>query len=89
MDRINKTWEFPEDIKFEEVPQFLKKFEKIPHDQVITFDLTKTMNIHSSFLGFLIHAKRKIEGNNGTFRLKASESIRKIFSMVNLSDYLV
>ena len=89
MEIRENTWEFPDNVSFEEVPVFLMKFDKTAHDQTITFDLRKTVNIHSSFIGFLIHAKRKVEVENGELRLILSKSIEKTFSMLNLSEYLI
>ena len=89
MNLTGNTWKFPSNIEFEEVTNYLKKFEKLSHDKPITFDLSDTENIHSSFIGFLIHAKRKIEKENGELTLIISRPMEKIFSMLNLHDYWV
>ena len=89
MEFKNNTWKFPVDIEFEEVTNYLMKFDKMSQNQTITFDLSETRNIHSSFIGFLIHAKRKIESEKGRLILIISPSLEKIFTMLNLHNYWV
>ena len=55
--------------------------------EVVTFDLTKTVNIHSSFIGFLIHAKHHINKNGGRLVLLLSLTVEKILIMLNIIEY--
>lgn len=89
MELKGNTWRFSENIEFEEVTNYLKRFDKLAHNQTITFDLSETENIHSSFIGFLIHAKRKIESGKGKLILVISPSLEKIFTMLKLNDYWI
>lgn len=88
MNQYTYTWTFPKDIKFDMVPHYLKKFDKIPENPDIIFDLSVTKNIHSSFIGFLIHAKRKTEKQGSKLILQISPSLEKIFFMLNIENYL-
>jgi anti-anti-sigma regulatory factor len=89
MELKENPWIFPENIEFEEVTNYLKKFDKMSHNLPITFDLSETENIHSSFIGFLIHAKRKIDNEKGKLVLIISPSLEKIFTMLNMNNYWV
>ncbi len=89
MELKDNTWRFPENIEFEEVTNYLRKFDKLSHNQTITFDLSETENIHSSFIGFLIHAKRRMETEKGNLILIISPSLEKIFTMLNLNNYWI
>jgi hypothetical protein len=81
------TWSFPQDIKFEEVAEYLEKFKKIDSSRKVIFDLRDTLNVHSSFIGFLIHAKNIIESKNGSMVLDLSFTVRRILSLMNVMDY--
>ncbi len=92
MNKFDTKWEkwvFPEQIKFEEVSLYLQKFEKRDHNSKIIFDLTKTKDIHSSFIGFLIHAKHNISQECGSLVLLLSFTAEKIFTMLNILDYFL
>ena len=80
-------WTFPTTIEFDEVPNYSKKFEKIPHNNSITFDLSDTESIHSSFIGFLLNAKRELDMEQGQLNLTLSPSLEKFFLMMKLTDY--
>lgn len=77
---------FPRDISFEEVPLYMENFDKTARGNVI-FDLTMTESLHSSFLGFMIHAHRSIQKRGGTLLLLPSDTVEKLLLMMNLSDY--
>jgi anti-anti-sigma regulatory factor len=83
-----KTWIFPETIQFEEVSDYLKKFQSHNSSHEIIFDLRKTRNIHSSFIGFLIHAKDQTRRKNTSLSILTSFSMDRILSMMNVLDYL-
>ena len=80
---------FPQKIKFEEVSIYLQKFEKMDHNSTIIFDMSKTSNIHSSFIGFLIHAKSCVNRNNNIIILVLSHTVKKIFLMLDILDYFL
>ncbi|MBN1532691.1 MAG: hypothetical protein JXA20_08520 [Spirochaetes bacterium] len=78
---------FPKQIGFLDVADFMEKFNQIDPGLPVVFDLTETQDIHSSFLGFLLHAKNTIARKNGSLVLLLSYTIEKILFMVNLAEY--
>lgn len=82
-----RSWVFPEHINMEDVPIYIEKFKAIPSGMAITFDLRNTTRIHSSFVGFLIHAKHHVSKNEGRLVLMLSLTIEKILVMLNVFDY--
>ena len=89
MIKRKKTWSFPKDIAFEMTHIYSKKFEEMPFNQKISFDLSRTKNIHSSFIGFLIDAKQKIEKKGGSLELNISPELEKIFINKELNTFLI
>ncbi|HOO72461.1 MAG TPA: hypothetical protein PK926_11935 [Spirochaetota bacterium] len=82
-------WTFPENIKFEEVSDYLDRFKHIDASQKIIFDLTDTINIHSSFIGFMINAKHLTVRNGGSLTLRLSFTVERILTMLNIIDYFL
>ncbi len=79
MDNENQTvWRFPREIDFSLVSQYLKMMEKYNPDHILVFDLNDTEVVHSSFIGFLIHVKEKLEQDGVRLILETSPNIRKI-----------
>ena len=68
----DNNWTFPLQIDFEKVTQYINRFEEQKYNNKIIFDLSKTTYIHSSFIGFLIHAKLKIEKEGGILQILIS-----------------
>jgi hypothetical protein len=81
------SWEFPKSINIEEVSEYIEKLKYIEQGETVTFDLSKTVNIHSSFIGFLLHAKHSIHKNEGKLVLILSLTVEKILIMLNIIDY--
>ncbi len=77
---------FPRDISFEEVPEYMERFDKTAQSHVI-FDLTMTESLHSSFLGFMIHAHQSTQKRGGNLVLLLSDTAEKLLLMMNLLDY--
>ncbi len=85
---MNDTkWIFPKDINLYSVPEYMKKIDKINTKHTFIFDLIETEKIHSSFIGFLIFVKEKIENGGGRLILKISPSLQKTLNMMNIKDY--
>jgi len=82
-----KIWDFPKSITFEEVSEYLESLKNIKPGEALTLDLSKTVSIHSSFIGFLIHAKHYMNKNNGRLILLVSMTVEKILIMLNIIDY--
>src|SRR3990172_9394311 len=82
-----RLWEFPRNISIEKVSEYEDQLKEITRDDVITFDLRNTVRVHSSFIGFLIHAKHHIRKNGGNMVLFLSLTIEKILIMLNIIDH--
>lgn len=82
-----KEWLFPESIKFESVADYMQHFEQVDTSAHITFDLSDTTTIHSSFIGFLIHVKHMTQQNGGKLSLVLSFTAERILIMLNILDY--
>jgi hypothetical protein len=67
-NRINSRWVFPEDIDFETASTYIFNMGTINYGGVNVFDLSKTYNAHSSFIGFLIDIKQRIDSKGGENR---------------------
>jgi len=80
-------WIFPDNIKFDEVPQYVERLKEHDLNKRIIFDLSETVNMHSSFIGFLIHARYNIKNDGGTLLLHLSFTVEKILTMLNILDY--
>jgi anti-anti-sigma regulatory factor len=83
----NKIWIFPKSINIEEVSEYVERLKNLKNGEIVTFDLSKTVNIHSSFIGFLIHAKHHIRKNGGRLILLLSLTVEKILIMLNIIEY--
>ncbi len=53
----------------------------------IIFDLTQTINMHSSFVGFLIHAKHHLILRGNILLLRISLTVEKILILLNIMEY--
>lgn len=82
-----KAWYFPKSISIEQVSSYVDQLKYVEPVETVTFDLSKTVNIHSSFIGFLLHAKQNIEKNGGKLVLILSLTLEKILIMLNIIDY--
>ncbi len=87
MDLEKETWEFPSEISLEEVTAYSKKFDSMPHYRFYTFDLSLTKRIHSSYIGFLIDVKQKLDRGNGKLSIEISSSLEKIFEMLEVGRF--
>lgn len=81
------AWSFPPRISLDEVPGYLEKLKGMDMTGTVYFDLTDTVTIHSSFIGFLIHAKHTIRNNGGRLVLELSSTIEKILARLNIADF--
>ncbi len=86
MDDIN-TWKFSKSISPEEVSEYLDQLMLISPGASLTFDLSDTVNIHSNFIGFLIHAKHHVQKMGGKLTIILSLTVEKILIMLNIRDY--
>lgn len=84
---VNSKWIFPQNIKFDEVPDFLERLEEYDTRKRVILDLRKTDTVHSSFIGFLIHAKEIIRKSSGELVILPSCPLEKILIMMGLYDY--
>jgi hypothetical protein len=82
-----RVWDFPKSISIEQVSCYVEQLKYVKPEETVTFDLGKTVNIHSSFIGFLLHAKQNIGRNGGKLVLVLSLTLEKILIMLNIIDY--
>jgi hypothetical protein len=82
-----KIWAFPKNISIEQVSSYVEQLRYINPGETVNFDLSKTVNIHSSFIGFLLHAKQNIGRNGGKLVLVLSLTLEKILIMLNIINY--
>lgn len=83
----DSIWEFPRNINIEDVSEYVGHLKAMECDDILIFDLRNTVKIHSSFIGFLIHAKHHINKCGGKLVLHVSLTVEKILIMLNIFDY--
>ena len=83
----NNRWVFPRNISFESVAEYNQLFESLQHPADLTFDLTQTENMHSSYIGFLIHAKHSLNKKGASLSLILSFTAEKILTMLNIVEH--
>lgn len=84
----NNLWIFPTRIKLEDVPAYMHLFgEEKQREEQVVFDLTKTTDVHSSFIGFLLHAKASMVSSGGTLRIIPSLPLQRILYLLRITDH--
>ena len=81
------TWKFSRSVNPEEVSEYLEHLAILTPGTSLTFDLSETVNIHSNFIGFLIHAKHHLEKMGGKLTIILSLTVEKILIMLNIREY--
>lgn len=81
------VWIFPESISFEKAAEYVEKLNENEDIINIVFDLSSTVNIHSSFIGFLIHAKHSLNKRGANLTLILSLTVEKLLILLNIIDY--
>ena len=84
-----QKWNFPEKIGIIDVTDYVEKAKKFNLSDTIVFDLRNTIDMHSSYIGFLIQMKHLVSKNNGKFVLLLSFTAERILTMLNIIDYFV
>lgn len=82
-----KIWKFPKNIGYENVPGYISILTRRHFQNELVLDLSSTEILHSSFIGFLIHAKQVIEKNNGKLVIIMSKRSEHIFHMLNIYNF--
>jgi hypothetical protein len=82
-----KIWKFSKSVDPEEVSEYLEQLAVMTPGTSLTFDLSETINIHSNFIGFLIHAKHHLEKAGGRLTIILSLTVEKILIMLNIREY--
>lgn len=87
MEENEKIWHFPDNIELEYATSLTRKMKemKLNYDEII-FDLSNLTRAHSSFIGFLIHAKFSLEKGGKKFVLLTSPYLDTILEMLCLND---
>ena len=85
----DNIWKFPKYINFESASSYSQKFTNLHYDDSVIFDLSDTENVHSSFIGFLIDLKQRIDRSGGALTIHPSPSLEKLFNVIDLYDYFI
>jgi anti-anti-sigma regulatory factor len=80
-------WRFPRVVSIEKVSEYDDHLKQIKYGETIIFDLSDTVKVHSSFIGYLIHAKHSINKNGGRLVLSLSLTLEKILILLNIIDH--
>lgn len=80
---------FPRKIDMFHVSEYMKEIEKYLKTPTVIFDLRETIDIHSSFMGFLLVIKNRVERNGGRLQVEMSPYIRRVMDMLGMADYFV
>lgn len=83
------TWKFPRYIYFESASSYTQKFSNLMYNENVIFDLSETENVHSSFIGFLIDLKQRIDKCGGILTIHPSPSLERLLNIINLHDYFL
>lgn len=83
------SWKFPRTINFESSSTYVHRFNNLDYSEEIIFDMRETDNVHSSFIGFLINLKQKVNMNGGKLTFYLSDSIEKLFNILKLHDFFM
>ncbi len=82
-----RVWRLPQNIGYENVPGYLAILKNSCFHKELVLDLSETDILHSSFIGFLIHAKQIIEKDNGKLWIILSKRSERIFRMLNIYNF--
>lgn len=88
MDDSTK-WTFPKNISLTQVSEYAEKFENNKLQKKIIFDLSRTTDFHSSFIGFLINSKFESRKNNKELCLVLSYPAERILAMLNIINFFL
>lgn len=89
MKNAMNEWTFPASIEYQDVPEFLRRFEATAVAGTFVFDLRETQEAHSSFIGFLIFAKYVIEKNGHSLVLNLSPALERLLKMLRVFEYFM
>ncbi len=87
MEITDNVWKFSKDVDFTMAHLCLSKFKSMSHNRTFTIDLSGTEHVHSSFIGFLIHASQILKNEGGELAISISPNLGKIFLMLKILDY--
>ncbi len=83
----DNRWKFPVTIQFETAASYHDFFNDIKYDETVIFDMKETDALSSSFIGFLLDIKHRVEKNGGKLQIISSEPVDKLFKVLKLFDY--
>jgi hypothetical protein len=81
------TWRFPSIIGLFAVPRYLRILDHAFDIDTVIFDMTRTTDIHSAFIGFLILAMERLNMEGKKLEFRMSPYIRKTITMHGMNDY--
>jgi len=80
-------WVFPASIDFEKAALYTKKYREQENRALYFFDLSATIAMHTSFIGFLLSVKHDLDKSGGRLILNTSREIEDLFAKMKLTDY--
>ena len=84
---LNGSWVFPEKIEINDIHLYAEQLSRVDFGNNLNFDLSNTMEVHSSFVGFLILAKKEAERKGSSLKIDLSADMSKLFSLLRIKDY--
>lgn len=86
MENVFKM-KFPQKIDMFQVPEYISQIERCLDASKIIFDLSETIDVHSSFMGFLLVIRKKIENKGGQLHVEMSPYLCRVMEMLGMADY--
>ena len=80
-------WVFPPNVDFEMTANCTKRYREQRNKSLYFFDLSDTLSLHSSFVGFLISIKHDLEKTDGRLILNTSHEIDELFTKMKIIEY--
>jgi len=87
INSIEDIWVFPSNVDFEMTARYTKRYREQNNKSFYFFDLSETISLHSSFVGFLISIKHDLEKNGGRLILNTSREIDELLSKMKIIEY--
>jgi anti-anti-sigma regulatory factor len=81
------TWRFPSIIGLFAVPKYVHTLEESLEIDTVILDMSRTIDIHSAFIGFLIFAIEKLHTNNRDVVLRMSPYVTRTITMLGMNEY--
>ena len=87
IDAKEDIWVFPPNVDFEMTASYTKRYREQRNKSLYFFDLSDTISLHSSFVGFLISIKHDLEKTDGHLLLNTSPEVDELFTRMKIFEY--